>query len=284
MGISLVVATVGRTEELRRLLQSLAGQTVQDFEAIIVDQNDDDRLHDLVTEFRARGLQLLHVQQKVKNVSAARNNGLRFATREFVAFPDDDCWYERDVVERVLLAWQQERGVDGVVGRWVERGLPAARRRTLSWRMMRKFREVETNSIEIFLRRDLVLAIGGFDEHLGVSGWFASGEETDLVMRVLRDGGRMVYVPQIEVHHHWGAEMPGTMKQRWATCRSRGRGTGALYAKHRLPPVVVARGFVAPIVKCLLPPYRSGHIVTQLATVIGRCEGFLRWRSQPPAR
>jgi glycosyltransferase involved in cell wall biosynthesis len=284
MGISLVVATVGRTEELRRLLQSLASQTVKDFEVILVDQNDDDRLHDIVTEFLARGLCLRHVEQKERNVSAARNSGLRLATRQFVGFPDDDCWYECDVVERVLLACGQDRGVDGVVGRWIERGLPIAGSRTLSWRLMREFREVETNSIEIFLRRDLVLAIGGFDEDLGVSGWFGSGEETDLVMRVLRDGGRMVYVPQIEVHHPWVAEMPGTIKQRWARSRSRGRGTGALYAKHRLSPVVVARGLIAPIVKCLLPPYGSRHIVTQLAMVIGRCEGFLRWRFQPPAR
>lgn len=39
MKVSLVVATVGRTHQLARLLESLARQTWQDFECIIIDQN-----------------------------------------------------------------------------------------------------------------------------------------------------------------------------------------------------------------------------------------------------
>ena len=42
--VSLIVATRWRTKEVRRLLDSLVGQTYQVFDIIAVDQNDDNRI------------------------------------------------------------------------------------------------------------------------------------------------------------------------------------------------------------------------------------------------
>ena len=59
--VSLIVATRWRTEELKRLLDSLLVQTYQVFEVIIVDQNEDDRLVSLVLQFAGR-LTIRHVR------------------------------------------------------------------------------------------------------------------------------------------------------------------------------------------------------------------------------
>ncbi len=48
---SLIVATISRTDELKRLLESFSRQEFSDYEVILVDQNDDDRLQAVIEEF-----------------------------------------------------------------------------------------------------------------------------------------------------------------------------------------------------------------------------------------
>src|SRR5215212_9261375 len=99
MHFSLVLATVGRTEEVRRLLESLREQTYRNFEVIVVDQNPGDGLTYLLELYRDT-LNIRHIRS-AKGISKARNVGLRYTTGDVVAFPDDDCWYAPDLLERV---------------------------------------------------------------------------------------------------------------------------------------------------------------------------------------
>ena len=44
MKLSLILATYGRAAEIERLFDSLAQQSCRDFEVLVVDQNQDERL------------------------------------------------------------------------------------------------------------------------------------------------------------------------------------------------------------------------------------------------
>ena len=97
---SLIVPTAGRTTELAELLASIVAQNRNDLELIVVDQNDDDRVVPLL-ETLPSTIAVLHLRQKQKSPPMARNTGLDAASGEVIAFPDDDCWYPVDLLNRI---------------------------------------------------------------------------------------------------------------------------------------------------------------------------------------
>ncbi len=96
---SLIVATKNRVAELARLIGSIDEQTNADYELIIVDQNDDDRLGAVIAGSSRRG-RIVHLRSS-PGVSLARNVGIGHASGEILAFPDDDCWYPPGLLEHV---------------------------------------------------------------------------------------------------------------------------------------------------------------------------------------
>jgi len=115
---SLVMGTLGRTQEVGRFLASLQRQIYRDFELFIVDQNPDDRLLPMIDEYR----QHFRIERVIspKGLSRARNAGLTHITGDLVAFPDDDCWYPDDLLSYVASRFERDAGLDGLTGRFVD--------------------------------------------------------------------------------------------------------------------------------------------------------------------
>ncbi len=278
-GLSLVMATIGRAEEIRINFNSLAAQTDRRFEVIVVDQNPDDRLAPIVAEGRAKGLVIEHFRQKEPNLSLARNLGISQARYDIIGFPDDDCWYEPNVVEKVLDTFTHTNDCCAVVARWHEQEPGGRQAHTLSEHEWRRFRAAPASSISLFLKAESLKMHGGFDIRFGVAQWFGAGEETDLVLSLLSDGKAMLYRPEIIVHHPYGPRKYPSWKLAVRDARRRSRGTGALYAKHQLSPYVILRGFVAPVVMPLMKPLNIRGVAVGFSTAVGRIEGYFKWIS-----
>lgn len=275
---SLVLATVGRTVELNRLFDTLAAQSYRDFEVIVVDQNRDDRLLPILHRARYLGLVLRHLRHSPPNLALARNAGIAASDARWIGFPDDDCWYQPQTLARIALRTRRFDHPQGVVTRWVEQD-PAHAPAALSWERSSRFRDLPVSSITLFFHRDLLDRVGGFDGRLGVGQWFGAGEETDIVLRALRAGARLVYEPGALVHHR--VDTPN-MKDSLVTRRSasmRARGTGAMYAKHQLPLWVIARGLLSPVLKPLARGQFGAELAHGAAIAQGRWQGCLRWWS-----
>jgi len=278
--VSLIVATVNRTAELEQMFASLGAQRFKDFDVIVVDQNTDDRLVPYIERARGYGLDIRHIRHFPANLSAARNVGIAAATGEWVGFPDDDCWYDEALLERLQVRFQCRDPLSGAAVQWVEEGLPRTPASRLTWERSRLFRDIPVASFQLFFHRGLFAQIGDFDCRLGVGLFFGAGEETDLVLRALRAGALLTYEPDAMVHHPLKPPPP-TPEARKATLH-RERGAGALYAKHKLPHWVIARGLAAPVVRPLLKGSLGHDLALGCAIVKGRIDGLLGWRRMHP--
>ncbi len=189
--ISLIVATLGRSQALSRLLESLRAQTHGRFEIVLVDQNDPGFLEPVLDEFR--DLTIVHLRSP-KGLSRARNLGLTRCRGDLVGFPDDDCWYAPDVLPKVSDWFERHPGSGVLTGRTLD----AAGNESLS-RFQRQSGPIRPSNVfvigsssTIFVRRSVAVAAGGFDETLGVGAGtpFQSGEESDFILRCLDTGAR----------------------------------------------------------------------------------------------
>jgi glycosyltransferase involved in cell wall biosynthesis len=278
--VSLIVATVERTVELDRLFASLAAQTFTDFEVIVVDQNTDDRLQPYLERARGRGLFVRHLRNHPANLSAARNVGIAAANGDWIGFPDDDCWYDDELLAHLAPRFRCSDPLSGAAVQWVEEGVPKELAPSLTWERSKMFRDMPVASFQLFFHRGLFDRIGTFDCRLGVGLFFGAGEETDLVLRALRAGALLTFETEAQVHHP--IKIPAPTPQARKAARFRERGAGALYAKHALPAWVVVRGLIAPLMRPLLRGSFGSDLALGLAVVRGRIDGLLGWRRTQP--
>lgn len=224
---SLVIATVERTADLSRLLQSIIEQGRPDVEIVIVDQNDDDRVLRLLEGLQCKG-PLVHLRTTERNVSAARNAGLDAATGEIVAFPDDDCWYPADLLNQVDK-WFRRNGNYSVlaVGALDDAGLRSGNR----W--IQDACDINSvNALRTTFCSSLFIGAPARSRKVRFDPKLSRGEETDFVLRLLATGLRGRFDRSLHIHHPRRDMLSGTVSRERA--RSYGEGMGRLVRRHSL--------------------------------------------------
>lgn len=189
-----IVVPVYRTPEewLGRLLASLASQSDQDFEVVLVFDGPQKPLEafaarTLAGPFRHR----IVTTPQNGGASAACNAGLKVASGDYVVIVDHDDLLEKHFVEAFRTAmtarpadiyFADEAVTDGAMG--VVRGIATRGRFDLRYYLSHPY-----IVHPIVLRRELLLAAGGFDETLSVS------QDIDVLLRCLVHTRNVVQVP-----------------------------------------------------------------------------------------
>ncbi|MDO4501592.1 MAG: glycosyltransferase [Coriobacteriia bacterium] len=99
--VSVVMPAYNTSAYLRKCLDSVLAQTLDDFELIVVDDGSTDSTVDIVREYAARDGRIRLVQQQNQGAGVARNTGLAQAQGEYLIFWDSDDWFDKRALEKL---------------------------------------------------------------------------------------------------------------------------------------------------------------------------------------
>jgi len=87
---SIIIPTKNEEYRIKKLLASIADQSLTDYEVIVSDSGSDDDTKKVAESFRNTVTSLIFREDNMKNVSAARNNGAQYASGKWLLFVDAD--------------------------------------------------------------------------------------------------------------------------------------------------------------------------------------------------
>jgi glycosyltransferase involved in cell wall biosynthesis len=192
---SVIIPCFNTASYVREAIDSCLAQTVTDIEIIVVDDGSTDRSGEIVDAAAAEYPQVRVVRQANRGLGAARNAGLRVATGAFVSFLDAD-----DLIEPETLGLQgavlRERPEVGLVlcnGVGFDDRNEVCRTYILDTRRFAGHPPLfdvlfggggAFPPLAALIRRELAVAVGGFDEDRIASGW----ADTAFWMRIALTG------------------------------------------------------------------------------------------------
>ena len=278
---SLVVAVRGQAVHLERLLESLVSQGDVSLQVIVVDQNEDDGLQARLDRFKGR-LAITRVKS-APGVSVARNAGLALAQGDVIAFPDDDCWYPLGLVRAVRQRLDENAQYAALTCRCTDEAgrLAAGGNGRVSGFVGKGSVWHRGVSATMFVRRGTIDRVGGFDPTLGLGACtpYQSGEETDVLLRIMQAGLVVYYEAALRVYHPLPPDpsSAGAILRAW----SYGLGMGKVLRKHGYSQLQAMLYIVRPGVGAGLAWARGDQSLARLraARAIGRFQG---WRGSEP--
>jgi len=209
--IVVAIPTRDRPGHVRTCVASILAGEEQPDEILVVDQSSDDGTRAALAELGTDRLR--YVRAERSGTSAARNTASELTAADYVAFLDDDVtvppeWFATVVEEidrhgRPDALFGEMRAPDGRVD---TKGLAVSTflvGETAAWSGMTPPSRLGYGAHAV-LRRDTLLALGGFDTRLGPGTRCYSAEDIDLNYRLLRTGASVVTSSRIwVVHHQW---------------------------------------------------------------------------------
>ncbi len=259
--VSVVVCTIGTEKRLPDSLRALLAQDYEPYEVVVVDNAPDNPTTRTLVEQLADP-RLRYVPETRRGLSVARNTGLAAARGELVAYTDDDAIADRGWVRTVAAVFAEDPRVACVTGlvlpaeaatqaqAWFEEfgGFDRGYQR-LVWRLPRLTGPTDAlgpagdggpvfpysagyygSGNNMAFRRDVLVAMGGFDVALGAGSLAKGGEDLDAYLTVLLGGGVLVYEPRAMVRHYHRSDYDALRTQ----MKNYGIGLTAMLAKRVL--------------------------------------------------
>jgi GT2 family glycosyltransferase len=184
----------------------------QGWELLVVENGSTDHTIEVCQELRQRFPQHFRFQRENRiGKCNALNTALAAAKGDVLAFTDDDVLFAPDYVQSIITVFNSF-SVNAVQGRVLldcEGGWPEWLDE--SYASMADYRDYGPKlaplngtlcGSNMIIRKQVFEEIGGFAPELGPGG-IGVFEDTEISLRMLERGHRLVYAPQILVRHQW---------------------------------------------------------------------------------
>ncbi|MBN1497643.1 MAG: glycosyltransferase [Spirochaetes bacterium] len=181
---SVILPTFNRNVTVREAVDSVLGQTLADYELIVIDDGSTDDTAAIEQEYGSR---LKYIRQENRGVSAARNTGVRVSSGDWIAFLDsDDLWLPEKLARQAdYIASRPDVIIHQTDEQWIRKG----RRVNPGRRHLKREGNIFIESLELCLispsavvmTRDCFDRYGPFDENLPAC------EDYDLWLKITKD-------------------------------------------------------------------------------------------------
>jgi glycosyltransferase involved in cell wall biosynthesis len=115
MKVSLIIATLNRTDDLARALRSVSTGTIQPDEVIIVEQGDIEKTKKLLENFKKLNIKLYALN--IKSLTRARNFGISKSSGHILIFIDDDVELDKEYISNALRYMELHPELMGITGK-----------------------------------------------------------------------------------------------------------------------------------------------------------------------
>lgn len=197
---SVIIVTYNNLDLLLLNLDNLNKQTINDFEIIIIDNNEKIDIFPLIKKYPINYIRL----KKNYGLSFARNIGIKLARGEIVIFLDDDAIPASDFVEQHIKAYQ----INDIIG-LRGKAIPINNKNIYNYfsyhynygdKIIPCYINLEGNSS---FKKNELINIGGFNPKLEGAGGYEGLELTCRIISKYKDRSKLIYYPNAIIYHDY---------------------------------------------------------------------------------
>ncbi len=188
---SIIIPLYNKALYIEKAVQSVLAQTFRGFELIIVNDGSTDNGLEIIEKIKGETeIPITIINQSNQGVSAARNNGVKLAKHEFIAFLDADDWWEPTFLEemRKIIFEYPDAGIYGCSYYWVKN----KRKNTLQLGFEEFFEKGYIDYFSVYVKKlymplwtsAVIVRKEIFDKEQGFNPLLKLGEDFDLWARI----------------------------------------------------------------------------------------------------
>ena len=216
MKYSIIVPVFNRPDEVDELLQSLVGQTLKDFEVVIVEDGSEKPCKDVCDKYAGK-IDLKYFMKKNSGPGQSRNYGAERAKGEYLIVLDSDVVLPEGYLKAVDDELRREPA-DAFGGPDCAHDSFTETQKAISYSMTsffttggirggkKKLDKFYPRSFNMGIRRDVYMRLGGFSK-------MRFGEDIDFSIRIFKAGCKCRLFPEAWVWHKRRTDMRKFFRQ-----------------------------------------------------------------------